>query len=71
MTPALDLAIISFTFNNILASLRFSINLFIFINITGGSVFHYPCPFFFIHIPGGSFIFNIFMGGSCFFDFCH
>jgi len=61
MTPALDLATISFPFNNILASSRLSINLFVFINIPGGSVFHFPHPFVFIHIPGGSFIFNIFL----------
>ena len=64
MTPELDLATISFPFNNILASFRLSINSCVFINIPGGSVFNFPRPFVFIYIPGGSFIFNISLLGQ-------
>ena len=63
MTPALDLAAISFSFSNILASSRLSINLCIFINIVGSIVFHFLCPFVFMHIVGSTFIFNIFSFG--------
>ena len=64
MTPALDLATISFTFINILASSRLSINLCVFINIVGSILFHFLCPFVFIHIVGSTFIFNIFLLGQ-------
>jgi len=64
MTPALDLVTISFAFNNIMASSRFSIKLFIFINIPGSILFHFLCSFVFIHIVGSTFIFNIFLLGQ-------
>ena len=62
---------LSFLFNNILASPRLSRNQFVFINISGSIVFHFLCPFVFIHISGSTFIFNIFLGDSRFLDFCH
>jgi hypothetical protein len=51
----------SFLFNSITASPRLSRNPFIFINIFGAIDFHFLCSFVFIHIPGATFIFNIFL----------